>query len=175
MVNVSSPNTPDLRALQGKESLTGILNALQDINQSKPNPKPILLKIAPDLTNHQIDDVVSVVAQTKIQGVVATNTTVSRQALSYSQQEIEKFGTGGLSGKPLTKRSTEVVSYIKSKMAVNNASFNIIGSGGVMNVQDATDKFTAGADLIQLYTGFVYQGPQLIKDINMSLLKQAKF
>ena len=116
VVNVSSPNTPGLRALQDKDSLTAILNSLQDINLSKTKQKPILLKIAPDLTNEQLDDVVAVVQQTKIQGLVATNTTISREGLSYSSTEIENYGAGGLSGKPLTKRATEVISYINNKL-----------------------------------------------------------
>lgn len=171
VVNVSSPNTPGLRQLQDKDALTGILNSLQDINQSKQTPKPILLKIAPDLTNEQMDDVVNVVQQTKIQGIVATNTTISREGLNYSQQEIEKFGAGGLSGKPLTKRSTEVISYIRNKFQALNPDLKIMGVGGIMNAQDAIDKLNAGADLIQIYTGFIYSGPQLIEDINRKLMQ----
>ncbi|MES2621724.1 MAG: quinone-dependent dihydroorotate dehydrogenase [Bacteroidota bacterium] len=166
VVNVSSPNTPGLRALQDKDSLTAILNSLQDINQSKEKPKPILLKIAPDLTNEQIDDVISVVQQTKIQGIVATNTTISREGLSYSPQQIENFGAGGLSGAPLTKRSTEVIRHIKSKSQIP-----VIGVGGIMTVADALEKIEAGADLIQLYSGFIYEGPKLIHDINRQLVK----
>ena len=167
VVNVSSPNTPGLRALQDKDSLTAILNSLQDINLSKPKQKPILLKIAPDLTNEQIDDVVAVVQQTKIQGIVATNTTISREGLSYTPKEVEQFGAGGLSGKPLTKRATEVITRIKN----SKSQIPVIGVGGIMNVQDALDKLNAGADLIQLYSGFIYQGPQLIRDINRKFIK----
>lgn len=166
VVNVSSPNTPGLRALQDKDSLSAILTSLQDINNSKEKTKPILLKIAPDLTNEQIDDVISVVVQTKIQGIVATNTTISREGLSYSQQEIENFGQGGLSGKPLSKRSTEVIRYIRSKSQIP-----VMGVGGITNVQDALEKTEAGAELIQIYTGFIYKGPSLISDINQALLK----
>jgi dihydroorotate dehydrogenase len=166
VVNVSSPNTPGLRALQDKDALAAILNSLQDMNQAKEKTKPILLKIAPDLTNEQIDDVINVVQQTKIQGIVATNTTIGREGLSYSAPEIETFGAGGLSGKPLTKRSTEVIRYIKSKSQIP-----VIGVGGIMNVADATEKLEAGADLIQLYSGFIYSGPQLIRDINRQLVK----
>jgi dihydroorotate dehydrogenase len=172
VVNVSSPNTPGLRALQDKDSLTAILNSLQDINLSKPKQKPILLKIAPDLTSEQIDDVVTVVQQTKIQGIVATNTTISREKLNYSQTEIESFGAGGLSGEPLTNRATEVIKHISSKFSAGSTKFPIIGVGGIMNVQDALDKFAAGADLIQLYSGFIYKGPQLIADINEALVKK---
>jgi dihydroorotate dehydrogenase len=171
VVNVSSPNTPGLRALQDKDSLTAILNSLQDINLSKPKQKPILLKIAPDLSNDQIDDVVSVVQQTKIQGIVATNTTISREGLSYTPAGVEAFGAGGLSGKPLTKRATEVIQRVKSEIRNQKSDVKIIGVGGIMNVPDAMEKFNAGADLIQLYSGFIYQGPQLIKDINKALIK----
>lgn len=167
VVNVSSPNTPGLRELQDKDSLAAILNSLQDINHSKEKTKPILLKIAPDLTNEQISDVISVVEETKIQGLIATNTTIAREPLSYTKEEIEKFGAGGLSGLPLTKRSTEVIRYIKT-----NSSIPVIGVGGIMNVADALEKLNAGADLIQLYSGFIYEGPQLIRDINKALIKK---
>ena len=165
VVNVSSPNTPGLRQLQDKDALAAILNSLQDMNNAKVKTKPILLKIAPDLSNSQIDDVISVVQQTKIQGIVATNTTISREGLHYTPAEVEKFGAGGLSGKPLTNRSREVVAYIKS-----HSSIRVMGVGGIMNVHDAEEMFKAGADLIQLYSGFIYKGPQLIKDINQSLI-----
>lgn len=170
VVNVSSPNTPGLRALQDKDSLAAILNSLQAINQSKPAQKPILLKIAPDLTNEQIDDVIGVVQQTKISGIIATNTTISRVGLSYTQTEIDNYGAGGLSGKPLTKRATEVIRYIKSK--TQHQPITVIGVGGIMTVADALEKLEAGADLIQLYTGFIYKGPQLIADINRALIKK---
>jgi len=172
VVNVSSPNTPGLRALQDKDSLTAILSSLQDINLSKQKQKPILLKIAPDLTNEQIDDVVKVVQQTKIQGIVATNTTISREGLSYSPAEIENYGAGGLSGLPITKRSTQVIQQVKSLITTHQSPITIIGVGGIMNVNDALEKLNAGADLIQLYTGFIYNGPKLIADINRSLIKK---
>ncbi len=171
VVNVSSPNTPGLRALQDKDSLAAILNALQDINHSHAKTKPLLLKIAPDLTDGQIEDVVSVVQQTKIQGIVATNTTIARTPLSYTPAEIEKFGAGGLSGKPLTGRATEVIAKIKSETKKHCPDTGIIGVGGIMSVQDATDKLNAGADLIQLYTGFIYQGPALVAGIKKALIK----
>lgn len=170
VVNVSSPNTPGLRALQDKDSLAGILNALQDINHSKAKPKPILLKIAPDLTNEQIADAIKVVSETKVQGIIATNTTISREGLHYNHQEIEQYGAGGLSGKPLTMRSREVVQFIKSKTIAN--PITVIGVGGIMDPADASAMFSAGADLIQLYSGFIYKGPQLIHDINSSLVKR---
>lgn len=172
VVNVSSPNTPNLRELQDKEPLTLLLNHLQQINHSKPKRKPILLKIAPDLTNSQLDDIIDIVASTKIDGIVATNTTIAREPLSYSKTEIEQFGMGGLSGKPLTKRSTEVIAYLKTK---SNNAFPVIGVGGIHSPEDAIEKIKAGADLIQLYTGFIYEGPGLIKRINKEIIKQNYF
>lgn len=167
VVNVSSPNTPGLRALQDKDSLAAILNSLQDINNSHTTTKPILLKIAPDLTNEQIDDVISVVQETKTQGIIATNTTIARAPLSYTQAEIDAYGMGGLSGAPLTTRSIEVVKYIKT-----HSNIPVIGVGGIMTAQNALDMLSAGADLIQLYSGFIYAGPQLIRDTNERLVKR---
>ncbi|MBK8368218.1 MAG: quinone-dependent dihydroorotate dehydrogenase [Bacteroidetes bacterium] len=169
VVNVSSPNTPNLRELQDKEPLTHLLNHLQNINNSKPKRKPLLLKIAPDLTNSQLDDIIDIVASTKIDGIVATNTTIAREPLTYPKAEIEAIGMGGLSGKPLTKRSTEVIAYLKTK---SNNAFPVIGVGGIHSPEDAIEKIKAGADLIQLYTGFIYEGPALIKNINKELIKQ---
>jgi dihydroorotate dehydrogenase len=169
VVNVSSPNTPGLRDLQEKEPLTKLLNRLQELNHAKPKPKPILLKIAPDLTDSQLDDIIDIVKTTKIEGVIATNTTISREGLNYTKEEIEKFGAGGLSGKPLTKRSTEVIKYLKQK---SNNAFPVIGVGGIHSAEDAIEKFKAGADLIQLYTGFIYEGPGLIKKICKEYIKQ---
>lgn len=167
VVNVSSPNTPNLRALQEKEPLMNLLQTLQNEN-AKRVPKPILLKIAPDLSNEQLDDIIDIVKQTKIAGVIATNTTISRDGLSYIMAEIDGIGAGGLSGKPLTTRSTEVIKYLKQR---SNNAFPIIGVGGIHSAQDAIDKLNAGADLVQLYTGFIYEGPQLIKEINKAILK----
>ena len=169
VVNVSSPNTPNLRALQDKEPLTALLNHLQINNNSRAKRKPLLLKIAPDLTNSQLDDIIDIVAITKIDGIIATNTTISRESLSYSKNEIDLIGMGGLSGKPLTQRSTEVIAYLKT---TSKNAFPIIGVGGIHSPQDAIDKLKAGADLIQLYTGFVYEGPALIKKINKTIVKQ---
>lgn len=166
VVNVSSPNTPNLRDLQEKEPLTKLLNHLQDINSKKHKPKPILLKIAPDLTNTQLDDIIDIVKTTKISGLIATNTTISREGLDYTKAEIESFGAGGLSGKPLTERSTEVIRYLKQK---SNNAFPIIGVGGIHSAGDAIEKLNAGADLVQLYTGFIYEGPALIKKINKAV------
>lgn len=163
VVNVSSPNTPNLRELQDKEPLTNLLQTLQDKNAAKPVQKPILLKIAPDLTDEQLLDIIDIVKTTKIAGVIATNTTISREGLvSENKQE-----TGGLSGKPLTKRSTEVIRFLSEK---SNKAFPIIGVGGIHTADDAIEKLEAGASLIQLYTGFIYEGPVLIKDINKRLL-----
>lgn len=167
VVNVSSPNTPGLRALQEKEPLMHLLQTLQNENAQRV-PKPILLKIAPDLTNEQLDDIIDIVKQTKIAGVIATNTTISRDGLRYSKTELDHIGPGGLSGKPLTQRSTEVIKYLKQH---SNNAFPVIGVGGIHSAQDAIDKLNAGADLIQLYTGFIYEGPQLIKDINKAILQ----
>lgn len=168
VVNVSSPNTPNLRELQDKEPLTALLNHLQKINNSKTKRKPLLLKIAPDLTNSQLDDIIDIVASTKIDGIVATNTTIAREPLSYPKAEVDAMGMGGLSGKPLTKRSTEVIAYLKTK---SNNAFPVIGVGGIHSPEDALEKLKAGADLIQLYTGFIYEGPALIKAINKTLIK----
>ena len=172
VVNVSSPNTPGLRALQDKDSLTAILTSLQDINNKQTNTKPILLKIAPDLTNEQIAEVVTVVEQTKIQGIVATNTTVSREGLNYTSAEIENFGAGGLSGNPLTKRATEVIQTLHTEIKKAKTDIKLIGVGGIMNAPDALEKINAGADLLQIYSGFIYSGPQLIHDINRALIQK---
>ncbi|AXG71568.1 dihydroorotate dehydrogenase (quinone) [Kordia sp. SMS9] len=166
VVNVSSPNTPGLRELQDKEPLTALLSTLQGMNREKASPKPILLKIAPDLTNEQLEDIIEIVANTNIAGVIATNTTISREGL----QSPDKEEMGGLSGKPLTNRSTEVIRFLAEK---SNKAFPIIGVGGIHTAKDALEKLDAGADLVQLYTGFVYEGPNLIKNINKELLKRA--
>lgn len=170
VVNVSSPNTPNLRELQDKEPLTKLLSDLMELNRSKEKPKPILLKIAPDVNHSQLDDIIDIVKTTSIDGIVATNTTISREGLSYSENEIERVGAGGLSGKPLRERSTEVIRYIHKK---SNGSIPIIGVGGIMSKKDALEKLEAGASLIQLYTGFIYEGPALIKAINKELLHKA--
>lgn len=163
VVNVSSPNTPNLRDLQEKEPLTNLLNTLQKENSTKQKSKPILLKIAPDLTDGQLSDIIDIVKTTKIAGVVATNTTILRDDL----QSDKKVETGGLSGKPVTKRSTEVIRFLAEK---SNKAFPIIGVGGIYSAEDAKEKFDAGADLIQLFSGFIYEGPSLVKRINKSLL-----
>jgi len=167
VVNVSSPNTPGLRELQEKEPLRKLLSYVKSLSLSKSNPKPVLLKIAPDLTVEQIDDVIAILVETKTDGVIATNTSTSREALKTSQDEIEKIGNGGLSGKPLTNRSNEVIRYLRKQLG---KSYPIIGVGGIMSVEDAVEKIKAGADLIQIYTGFVYEGPGFVKRINKRLL-----
>lgn len=172
VVNVSSPNTPGLRELQDKKPLTGILKKLKRENQKlaekfQVNEKPILLKIAPDLTDDQLMDIISIVKVSKIDGVIATNTTVAREGLKSHLILVEE--KGGLSGKPLTKRSTEVIRFLSEK---SKGAFPIIGVGGIHSAQDAVEKLRAGADLIQLYTGFIYEGPRLIKRINKAILEQ---
>ena len=169
VVNVSSPNTPGLRDLQEKEPLKKLLSTLQDLNNKKEKRKPILLKIAPDLTDSQLDDIVEIVNDTKIDGVIAANTTISREGLKTPKSEIEAIGNGGLSGRPLTKRSTEVVRYLHTK---SNGSFPIIGVGGIHSPEDAIEKLKAGASLIQIFSGFIYEGPGLVKAINKELVKQ---
>ncbi|MFN5621407.1 MAG: quinone-dependent dihydroorotate dehydrogenase [Flavobacteriales bacterium] len=155
-VNVSSPNTPGLRALQDKEPLLHLLLTLQQRNLQKEKPKPILLKIAPDLTNGQLDDIIQIVAESGIAGVIATNTTIERAPLISSAADIAACGAGGLSGKPLRERSTEVIRYLKQQ---SGNAFPVIGVGGIHTAQDAIEKLDAGADLVQVYTGFVYEGP----------------
>ncbi|TMM53230.1 quinone-dependent dihydroorotate dehydrogenase [Maribacter algarum] len=171
-VNVSSPNTPGLRELQDKEPLKALLHELKKENlkfpESRRKGKPILLKIAPDLTDDQLLDIIEIVEETKIDGVIATNTTIARDNLKSDLVSTEE--KGGLSGKPLTKRSTEVIRFLAEK---SGKAFPIIGVGGIHSAADALEKLEAGADLVQLYTGFIYEGPSLIKRINKALLKRA--
>ena len=164
VVNVSSPNTPNLRALQDKEPLTHLLQTLKDLNHSKSKPKPILLKIAPDLTEEQLVDIIDIITSVKIDGVIATNTTLSREGL-HSKNKSEM---GGLSGKPVTKKSTEVIRFLHKK---SKNAFPIIGVGVIHSPKDAIEKLEAGASLVQLYTGFVYEGPGVVKKINKAILK----
>jgi dihydroorotate dehydrogenase len=169
VVNVSSPNTPNLRALQDKEPLTQLLKTLQELNETKEKRKPVLLKIAPDLTNEQLDDIIEIVRDVDLDGVIATNTTISREGLNTTDSELESIGAGGLSGKPLKNRSTEVIKYLSER---SNKSFPIIGVGGIHTAEDAIEKLDAGADLIQVYTGFVYEGPALMKRINKAIVNR---
>lgn len=168
VVNVSSPNTPGLRELQEKGPLKAILEALTSENDLEEIRRPIFLKIAPDLTDAQLDDIIDLVEETGIAGVIATNTTVSRSGLTMSQAEVEALGSGGLSGDPLRARSTEVIRYLHEK---SKGSFPIIGVGGISSPSDAQEKLEAGAKLVQVYSGLIYAGPSLVKDINQSLLK----
>jgi dihydroorotate dehydrogenase len=165
-INVSSPNTPNLRALQEKEPLKKLLLRLQKLNLSKLSPKPILLKIAPDLSNEQLDDVIEIVLETKLAGIIATNTTISRDGLKSSKSLSAEMG--GLSGRPLRERSTEVIAYLHEK---SKGEIPIIGVGGIHSSEDAIEKLKAGACLIQLYSGFIYEGPGLIKKINQAILQ----
>ena len=171
VVNVSSPNTPNLRALQEKGPLMELLSTLQQKNEAKATPKPILLKIAPDLTNEQLDEIIEIVQETKIAGLIATNTTISREGLITPSAEVEALGAGGVSGKPLTERSTEVIRYIHTQ---SKGSIPMIAVGGIHTAKDALDKIDAGATLVQLYSGFIYEGPGLIKEINQALIKKAQ-
>jgi dihydroorotate dehydrogenase len=166
VVNVSSPNTPGLRELQEKEPLRQLLASVKKMSLSKPNPKPVLLKIAPDLTENQLEDIVEILKSTGVDGVVATNTTISRSGLKTSSEKINTIGAGGLSGAPLRDRSDEVIRFLRKKLG---PSYPIIGVGGIMSARDALAKLEAGADLIQLYTGFIYEGPGIVKRINKEI------
>lgn len=162
VVNVSSPNTPNLRALQEKEPLKKLLSEVKALNLAKTKPKPVLLKISPDLNDSQLNDVVEILLETKTDGVIATNTTISREGLKTNSETVATIGNGGLSGMPLKSRSTEVISFLRSKLGKD---FPIIGVGGIMNAGDAIEKLNAGADLVQIYTGFIYEGPGIVKSI----------
>jgi dihydroorotate dehydrogenase len=169
VVNISSPNTPDLRDLQSKEPLQELLTVLQGEINKKPYKKPLLLKIAPDLTDNQLVDIVDTVNSLAIDGIIATNTTISRQGLKTDHKRLQEIDNGGLSGKPLRERSTEVIRFLRERL---NADIPIIGVGGIMNAADAIEKIDAGANLIQVYTGFIYEGPALIKSINKALAER---
>lgn len=168
VVNVSSPNTPNLRALQEKEPLEHLLNVLVSKNNTYDNPKPILLKIAPDLSNTQLDDIVDIFSSTHIDGLIATNTTISRENLVTDAKVVNGIGAGGLSGRPVKNRSTEVIRYIANK---SHGKIPIIGVGGIHSEEDAIEKLKAGATLIQMYTGFIYEGPAVIKRINEAIIE----
>lgn len=165
MVNVSSPNTPNLRALQDKEPLTYLLSVLKKFNDEKNKPKPILLKIAPDLSDGELLDIIGIIKEVKIDGIIASNTTLSREGLHSPKRTIQQ--KGGLSGKPLTQRSTEVIRFLVEK---SNNAFPVIGVGGIHTPDDALEKLEAGASLVQLYTGFIYSGPSLVRQINKRLI-----
>lgn len=169
VVNVSCPNVKNLTKLQDTDFLIDLLQELKSINVKLPKAKPILLKIAPDLNDSQLDEVIEIVAQTKIDGIIATNTTTTRDKLTADVKKIEAIGNGGLSGKPVNTRSTEVIRYLHTK---SNGAFPIIGVGGIHTPQDALDKLDAGAVLVQVYTGFIYEGPSLVKQINQAILNR---
>ncbi|MEJ2004080.1 MAG: quinone-dependent dihydroorotate dehydrogenase [Cyclobacteriaceae bacterium] len=171
VVNVSSPNTPNLRELQDKEPLKALLERIQERNDTKPARKPVLLKIAPDLTESQIDDIVEIAQEINLDGLIATNTTISRDGLQTKKEDVEEIGPGGLSGKPVFDRSTEVIRYLREKLG---PSFPIIGVGGIMKPEDALRKLEAGATLIQIYTGFIYEGPGFVNRINKFLSEKAR-
>jgi len=166
VVNVSSPNTPNLRELQNKKPLIDILKSLKDENIKKQKPKPILLKISPDLSKNNLSDIVDIVLSLKIDGIIATNTTIQRNSLKSKNMN----ESGGLSGKPISERSNEVIRYISEK---SKGSIPIIGVGGIHSAQDAIDKINAGADLVQIYTGFIYEGPSLVRSINKALVQMS--
>lgn len=171
VVNVSCPNVGIFAKLQDKDYLLELLNSLQEINHEFSKQKPILLKIAPDLNTIQLDEVIELVAETKIAGVVASNTSIHREGLKASEAQLAAIGNGGLSGKPIKDRSTQVIKYLATK---SNKAFPIIGVGGIHSPEDALEKINAGADLIQLYTGFIYEGPALVKRINKAILNEVK-
>ncbi len=166
VINVSSPNTPGLRQLQEKEPLDKLLGRLQILNNQNSKPKPLLLKIAPDLNFHQLDDILEVVGKHKLSGIIATNTSLDRSLLKTKKSRLEGIGAGGLSGIPVAERSNEIIKYIRSKVDDN---FTIIGVGGVHSAEDALDKLNSGANLVQVFTGLIYEGPGLIKSINRQL------
>lgn len=167
VVNVSSPNTPGLRSLQEKGPLKEILYTVHKLNDATPKPKPILLKIAPDLTEGQLDDIIEIVTETKTHGIIATNTTISREDLKSADDNIIQIGNGGLSGDPLADRSTEIIRYIAD---ATKGVIPIIGVGGISSPESAKAKLDAGACLIQIYSGLVYEGPTLVKRICKSLI-----
>ncbi len=169
VVNVSSPNTPGLRALQDREPLQHLLQHLQRLNGAKERPKPILLKIAPDQSDSQLQEIIGIVRTTGIAGVIATNTTIDRQGLHTPAEKVAGIGAGGLSGRPLRQRATEVIRTLRQGLGSEAV---IIGVGGIMSAEDALEKLAAGADLIQVFTGFIYQGPALVKQINRAYLRQ---
>ncbi len=168
MVNVSSPNTPNLRELQEKEPLKKLLYHLHTLSKSRPTAKPIFVKIAPDLSDRQLDEVVEIVKETGIAGIVATNTTIERKNLRTDIEKVKRIGEGGLSGKPLRERSTQIIAYLRQQLGPD---FPIIGVGGIHSPRDALEKLRAGASLIEIYTGYIYEGPAMVKRIKKHLVK----
>ena len=168
VLNVSCPNVGSHEKLNDKEYLLELILAIQNLNLLEPTQKPILLKIAPDLNNNQLDEIIEIVAETKIDGIIASNTSTSKSGLKASKKQLQEIGNGGLSGLPIKEKSTRVIKYLKD---TSNKAFPIIGVGGIHSAEDALEKIEAGADLVQIYTGFIYEGPGLIKQINKALLK----
>ncbi|GAB2955062.1 quinone-dependent dihydroorotate dehydrogenase [Hymenobacter coalescens] len=168
VVNVSSPNTPNLRQLQEKAPLIDLLQRVQERNLRRARPRPLLLKIAPDLTDSQLDDILDIARETRLSGLVSTNTTISREGLVTDAGEVAALGAGGLSGRPLRARATEVIRYLHQR---SRGELPIIGAGGIHSAADAQEKLAAGASLVQLYTGFIYEGPALVSRINKALVR----
>jgi dihydroorotate dehydrogenase len=171
VVNVSSPNTPGLRELQDKKPLIKLLQQVQAKNLARPQPRPLLLKIAPDLTDAQLDDILEIARETQLSGLVATNTTIGREGLTTPASQVASYGAGGLSGRPLRARATEVIAYLHQR---SQGELPIIGAGGIHSAQDALEKLAAGASLVQLYTGFIYEGPGLVKAITKAVAQAAR-
>ena len=169
VLNVSCPNVSNFTKLQDVEFLKKLIPQLKKINSIKTKKKPILIKISPDLNRDQLDETIDLILSENLDGIIATNTTTTRENLKTNKSKIEEIGNGGLSGEPLKNKSTEVIRYISKK---TNGNLPIIGVGGIMNSKDALDKIEAGADLIQLYTGFIYEGPSIVKKINQYLSKK---
>jgi len=167
VVNISSPNTPGLRELQDKGPLIELLKSVQNENRQKPNPKPVFLKIAPDLTETQVDDIIEITLKTQLAGLIISNTTIDRENLKTTASELEEIGAGGVSGRPVFEKSNALLRYVVFK---SNKQFAIIASGGIFSANDALEKLRLGADLVQLYTGFIYEGPALVKRINKKLV-----
>lgn len=170
VLNVSCPNVGSHAKLEDVDYLRELITAVKEINLTKTVQKPVLLKIAPDLNHRQLDEIVDLIAETEIDGVIVSNTSVNREGLKTPPEVLEQIGNGGLSGKPIRERSTAMIKYISDK---SNRAFPIIGVGGIHSAKDAMEKLDSGASLVQLYTGFIYEGPELINDINKELLKRA--
>jgi dihydroorotate dehydrogenase len=170
VLNVSCPNVGSHAKLNDKDYLIELIKACQKLNNQEKKQKPILLKIAPDLNNEQLDEIIELVAETKIDGVIASNTSTTRDNLKVSKERLQEIGNGGVSGKPIKNQSTKVIKYLADN---SNKSFPIIGVGGIHSEEDALEKIKAGADLVQIYTGFIYEGPSLVKRINKAILEKA--
>lgn len=171
VVNVSSPNTPGLRQLQEREPLSRLLGEIKRVSLSRDVPRPVLLKIAPDLSNEQLEDVVAILRESGADGVIATNTTISREGLTTPATEVQRMGQGGLSGAPLRQRANDIVRYLRQQLGPD---FLIIGCGGILSVDDALERLRSGANLIQVYTGFIYEGPGFARRINRKILSETE-